>query len=73
MNMLAGCLAPLLYCLVAMSPVILKWAGAPRFVAWSWWQATAFLWGPWGLVLVLSALGWLLQLVQDRRARGRAA
>jgi hypothetical protein len=70
MTILAGCLAPLLYCLVALLPVILKWAGAPRFVAWSWWQATAFLWGPGGLLLLLAFLGWLLQLGQNRRARG---
>ncbi len=69
MNIVAGCLAPLLYFLLALLPVILKWAGAPRCAAWSWWQATALLWGPAGLLLVMLMLGWLIDLVQGRRPR----
>jgi len=70
MNIVVGCLAPLAYVLLALLPVLLKWAEAPRFVAWSWWKATALLWGPGGLLLVLALVSWLVELVQDRRARG---
>lgn len=66
----SGCLGPLVYVLLALLPILLKLAAAPRFVAWSWWQATALLWGPWGLLAVLAFAGWLLSLGQRRRARG---
>lgn len=70
MNIVAGCLVPLLYFLLALLPVILKWAESPRFVAWSWWKATAMFWVPGGLLLVMALLGWLIELVQGRRTRG---
>jgi hypothetical protein len=71
MNIVAGCLAPLLYFLLALQPILLKWAGAPRFVAWSWWQATALLWGPAGLLALLGLGCWLLDLLGSRRTRIR--
>jgi hypothetical protein len=72
MNLVAGCLAPLLYCLLALLPILLKWAGAPRFAAWSWWQATALLWGAGGLLALLLLVSWLLDLLAAaRRSRGR--
>jgi hypothetical protein len=70
MNIVAGCLAPLLYFLLALLPILLKWAEAPRFVAWSWWQATALLWVPGGLFALLALGCWLLDLLGGRRARG---
>ncbi len=72
MNIVAGCLAPLLYFLLALLPILLKWAGAPRFAAWSWWQATALLWGAAGLLALLLLVAWLLDLLTaGRRSRGR--
>ncbi len=62
-----GCLVPVAYFLVALLPVILKWAEAPRLVAWSWWKATALFWAPGGLLLVMALLGWLIELVQGPR------
>jgi len=35
----------------------LGWA----FTRCSWVKATCLLWGPWAMVLVLAALGWLLR------------
>jgi hypothetical protein len=69
MNLVAGCLAPLLYFLLALLPILLKWAAAPRFLAWSWWQATALLWGAAGLLALLALGCWLLDLLAGRRAR----
>jgi len=69
MNIVAGCLAPLAYVLLALLPILLKLAEAPRFVAWSWCKATALLWAPAGLLLVMALLSWLIELVQGRRAR----
>jgi len=72
MNIVAGCLAPLLYFLLALLPILLKWAEAPRFVVWSWWQATALLWGPAGLFALALLVGWLLDLLAaGRRSHGR--
>jgi hypothetical protein len=70
MSFTSGCLGPLLYLLLAGFPILLKLAEAPRFVAWSWWKATSLFWGPWSLLVVLACLGWLVELVQRRRARG---
>lgn len=59
-----------LYMLLAVLPIALKLAAAPRFVAWTWWRATALFWAPWGMLGVLAALGFLLELVQRRFSRG---
>ena len=57
----------LLYLLLVLGPILLKLAGFTRIATWSWWKVTAMLWLPWGLLLVVSLLGWLLHLVGRRR------
>ena len=49
-----------LYLLLVFGPIGLKLAGLTRVATWSWWNVTALLWLPWGMLAVISLLGWLL-------------
>jgi len=63
-----GTLAGLLfYVLLIVAPIGLKLAGYTRVATWSWWKVTAVLWLPWGLLGVVSAVGFLWYLVSRPR------
>ena len=57
------------YLLLVFVPIVLKLASLSRIATWSWWRVTALLWVPWCLLLVVSALGWLVHLVAPRPGR----
>ncbi len=59
----------LLYLILVLLPIVLKLVGLTRVATWPWWKVTAMLWVPWGLLLVVSALGWLVHLVAHRPGR----
>jgi hypothetical protein len=55
------------YVVLVILPVLLKVLGITFVAAWPWSKVTATIWGPWLLTVVISALGWLVYLVQTRR------
>jgi hypothetical protein len=52
------------YVVLVILPVLLKVLGITFVAAWPWSKVTATIWL---LTVVISALGWLVYLVQTRR------
>lgn len=57
----------ILYIFLVLVPIGLKLDGITRVATWSWWRVTALLWLPWGLLVVVSLVGWLWYLATHRR------
>ena len=58
------------YLFVALLPIGLKLTGLTPVAAWPWPKVLFTIWAPWVLMLVMSALGWLVHLVQRSARRG---
>lgn len=57
----------ILYIFLVLVPIGLKLDGITRVATWSWWRVTAVLWIPWGLLVLVSVIGWLWYLATHRR------
>ena len=61
----AGRNGALLYLVLTCTWPVLKLLG---LASGSWWRVTSLLWGPWAMLVVLAALGWVLKVFQKKKA-----
>jgi hypothetical protein len=58
------------YLVLVLVPLVLKLLGVGPVACWSWNKVTFTIWAPWLLTAVMSVLGWLVYLIQNRPGRG---
>jgi hypothetical protein len=52
------------YIVLALTPIVAKLLG---FTALPWSKVLVTIWGPWVLVMVVSFIGWVWYLIENRR------